>query len=138
MGLFVNFRGFDEMDRRLKALADAEPLRKSIARDTYKRGLRILEVATRLVPVDTGVLRGSGFVQIPEIAGDRVSTTIAFGGPAAPYAFIVHEDLDAFHQVGQAKYLEEPFLAEQDGMLEDFRKATIEFVREQMAGRRAA
>jgi hypothetical protein len=35
---------------------------------------------------------------------------MAFGGPAAPYAIKVHEDLEAFHRVGQAKFLESVLL----------------------------
>lgn len=60
----------------------------------------------RRVPVDTGTLRASGFVMEPERSGRNISVTLAYGGPAEGYAVVVHEDLDAFHPHGQAKYLE--------------------------------
>lgn len=60
-----------------------------------------MEEAKRRTPVDTGALRASGHV---EQQGLRV--TLAFGGPAASYAEKVHEDVEAFHRVGQAKFLE--------------------------------
>ena len=64
----------------------------------------------RRTPVDTGELRGSVHVVGPIVERRRIYTMIVAGGPAAPYARIVHEDLDAFHKVGQAKYLESVIL----------------------------
>lgn len=60
----------------------------------------------RRTPVDKGNLRGSIHVVGPIRLGRRIWTKIVAGGPAAPYAFFVHEDPDAFHKVGQWKYLE--------------------------------
>jgi len=39
---------------------------------------------------------------------DRTRVSVIVGYTAS-YALVVHEDLTAFHPVGQAKYLEEPF-----------------------------
>ena len=71
---------------------------------------------TDYVPVDTGALRASGFVEPPLWAAGRVQVQLGFGGASAPYALIVHENLTARHTVGQAKYLEIPFLAAVRGM----------------------
>lgn len=68
------------------------------------------------VPVDIGALRASGHVLPPEISGDKISVTLGFGGPAAPYALKVHEDLQARHKVGGAKYLEKPFMKRAEGL----------------------
>lgn len=62
--------------------------------------------AKRRTPVADGHLRKSGEVTPPVIVGNDVSVGLVFGGPSAPYAIYVHEDLDAFHTVGQAKFLE--------------------------------
>lgn len=84
---------------------------------------RIVTEAKKLTPVRTGALRASGHVQPPEVSRGRVSVTLGFGGPAGSgnvgdtnvadvgYAVIVHENLTAYHPVGQAKYLEEPLRA---------------------------
>lgn len=53
-----------------------------------------------------GSLRASVHVVGPIRVGDRVYTLIVAGGTAAPYALYVHEDLEAFHRTGQAKYIE--------------------------------
>lgn len=62
------------------------------------------------VPVPKGVvpgaLRSSGMVHEPEWKGKTVYCTISFGGAAVTYAVYVHEDPDAFHKIGQWKYLE--------------------------------
>jgi len=60
----------------------------------------------RRTPVDLGNLKASIHVEGPEISGNQISATIAAGGPAAPYAVYVHEDLSAYHKVGQAKFIE--------------------------------
>ena len=67
--------------------------------------IELLEAKQR-TPVDTGALRASGFVEGPKVRRGHISDRIVFGGPAAPYAVIVHEDLEAHHPVGQAKFLE--------------------------------
>jgi hypothetical protein len=66
--------------------------------------------AKRRTPVDTGELRASGYVADPEIRGRRISVEMGFGGAASEYAVHVHEDLEALHPVGQAKYLESTVL----------------------------
>ncbi len=99
----------------------------SLGRQLYREGLGIMAASQGLVPVDTTALRSSGYVTEPEIAGGRVTVLIGYGGPAAKinsktgestdgYALIVHENLEAFHPVGTAKYLEQPFDQAKRGM----------------------
>lgn len=68
-------------------------------------------------PVDTGVLRASGIVLPPEIRGSHVDVKLGYGGNASSYALEVHERLGVHHPVGQAKYLEVPFLHAATGMI---------------------
>jgi len=63
--------------------------------------------ARRRVPVDTGALQDTIKVEDRKNKEQNViGVDIVAGGPNAPYGLIVHEDLEAFHRVGQAKYLE--------------------------------
>lgn len=91
---------------------------KSTASALYKEGERIMAKAKPLTPVDTGALVNSGHVELPKSEGSKISVELGFGGTAAPYALIVHENLEAHHPVGQAKYLEQPFDEAKDGMSE--------------------
>ena len=52
------------------------------------------------VPVDEGTLRSSGRV---DATGKLI--TLSFGGAAAPYALVQHEDTSLQHTVGEARYL---------------------------------
>lgn len=61
-------------------------------------------------PVDSGNLRASTMVTDPVITKDGISCSIVVGGVAAPYAVYVHENLEALHDVGQAKFLESTLL----------------------------
>jgi hypothetical protein len=66
----------------------------------------------RRTPVDTtpnaphpGNLRNSIHVEQPEQKGRMISVTVATGAQA-PYAIHVHENPDAFHPIGQWKFME--------------------------------
>jgi hypothetical protein len=74
----------------------------------YQEGqIEVKEIKQR-TPVDTGALRASITLEGPTRDGRRIYVTVTAGGPSVPYAFIVHEDLEAFHRVGEAKYIERP------------------------------
>lgn len=70
----------------------------------------------------------------PQFQDKGVVVFLGYGGPAAKinpktgestagYALYVHENLDAFHKVGTAKYLEIPFDAAKHGMNERLAQA---------------
>lgn len=99
----------------------------SLGRQLYQEGEGIMAQSKPLVPVDTSALRSSGYVAQPVRVGDVIRVELGYGGPAAKinpktgesvdaYALIVHENLEAHHKVGIAKYLELPFLQAQRGM----------------------
>ena len=77
----------------------------------YREGESIMSGAKKQVPVETGTLRNSGFVELPEESSGTLSVTIGFGGAAAPYALRQHEDLTFHHKEGNAKFLALPFYA---------------------------
>lgn len=62
---------------------------------------------TNYVPVVTGALRRSGFVNKPIITTNRVAVELGFGGSAISYALAVHERPNGFGQ-GKNKYLIKP------------------------------
>ena len=69
--------------------------------------------AKLITPVDTGALRASGHVRPPVISPNNVSVELGYGGPAAPYAALVHENpRRVTFKTGQDHYLQIPFLEE--------------------------
>lgn len=96
--------GMQQMQAKIRAAARKFPL--EAGRALYVETEIEATECKRRTPVDTGALVNSEHVEGPEISAGQVSTKIVAGGPAAPYALIVHEDLDALHKVGQAKFIE--------------------------------
>lgn len=86
---------------------------KKIEKDTldglFIAGLKVQRDAQKLVPVDTGNLKGSAYTT----KGD---TTVTIGF-TANYAIFVHENMEAHHKVGQAKFLEVALRNNQDEIL---------------------
>ncbi len=64
----------------------------------------VMPSAVENCPIDSGALRGSQAVD-----REDNSVIMGFGGQAAPYALIVHEDQTVYHPVGKAKFLEDSF-----------------------------
>ncbi len=101
-------KGYLEMRKRLERLKKKFP--DEVLRALYiETEIEVTEVKRR-TPVDTGELRASIHQKGPVREWRKISTLIVAGGPAAPYAYRVHEDLEAFHTVGQAKYIESVIL----------------------------
>lgn len=96
--------GVEQMRRTLAHMAKKMP--DEVGRALYQEAQIERTESMERTPVEHGPLKASHEVQEPVIKGDDISVAIAVGGPAAPYAIVVHEDLDAFHDVGQAKFLE--------------------------------
>lgn len=68
-------------------------------------GELIYQYSQALVPIDSGALRDSARIVV-EGRGLLATVTVEYGGRDAPYAWIVHEDMNAYHEPPtQAKYL---------------------------------
>ena|SRR5690242_17900092 len=97
-----------------------ETAARALGRQLYLEAEGIMAQSKELVPVDTGTLRASGFVLPPVQDGTVMRVELGYGGPAAKinpktgessdgYAVYVHENLEAHHPHGMAKFLEIPF-----------------------------
>ena len=116
-----SWSGVDGLISKIERHRDKMP--EILGRVLMMEGEELIAAAKPLVPVLHGFLRSSGFVQLPEInkASGQVSIEAGFGGIAGSgnqggsnlkdvgYAVYVHEDMTKHHQVGQAKFLEQPF-----------------------------
>jgi hypothetical protein len=110
----IDLSGDTAFFRKLKSLGDRATTIVSAA--LLQEAEAIMTESKQQCPVDTGALRASGHVTPPEISGGHVAVTLAYGGPAAPYAIFVHEKLTARHPIGKAKYLEDPLLGAVNGI----------------------
>jgi hypothetical protein len=89
----------------------------AIEKALYQEGLIEETESRKRTPVEFNTLRSSHVTERTEWDGNTAYVRIVVGGPAAPYALYVHENLEAHHNVGQAKFLEStlnesaPFIA---------------------------
>ncbi len=116
-------QGTDAVIQALKALGPQAE--NALASTLYEIGEEIMAVSKeQYVPVDTGTLRSTGYVEPPVMVGGVTSVALGYGGPAAPYALSVHENPRAgvtggvspkgkpyrhWARVGEWKYLETPW-----------------------------
>lgn len=103
-------KGVAQMRANLRRLVQEFPNRVEAA--LYQEAQIEATEMKRRTPVDItedaphpGNLRNSIHVEDPERHGRNISVTIATGAQA-PYAIYVHENPDAFHPVGQWKFME--------------------------------
>lgn len=95
------------IDRVIKANGKATKKIKRLVDDALVKCAEVLLAESqKLVPVDTEALKKSGKVVKNDKKGLAASATVEYGGPEAPYAFIVHERLEIYHAPPtQARYL---------------------------------
>ena len=93
--------------------------RQALRQSLYVEAQIAFAESQQEVPVDLGNLRNSGpayGVQVNSF-GDTLEITLGYGGVAASYALIVHEDMNARHKGGtKAKYLEDPIKRRANGL----------------------
>jgi hypothetical protein len=106
----VRMRGAGQMIATLRKIAAKFPDRVGAA--LYQEAQIEATEMKRRTPVDTtpnaphpGNLRNSIHVEEPVREGNHISVTVATGAQA-PYAVYVHENPDAYHPVGQWKFME--------------------------------
>lgn len=106
--------GVGAIQAKLAGLSAA--VRPAILAALFEEGETIIKESKERVPVDTGALKNSGFVEPPAwVTPGLARITVGFGGPAAEYAVIVHEDFEAHHETGGPKYLESVILERAPG-----------------------
>lgn len=106
---FIQIMGMEQIRKRAKKW-DKE-IREAAKEALYDEALLTLEESNTDVPVDTGNLRASGYVKRPNRLGN------VHIGYAAGYATYVHENLEAYHPVGKAKFLEDVIKKRRKGFM---------------------
>lgn len=106
-----------DVDSMIATLASLGERIVEVSADAATNEAEFLLPLTRdQVPVGpTGQLRLSGRVEKPDFEPDTLTAGVAYGGPAGAglndmdvdYALPVHEDLEARHPIGKAKYVED-------------------------------
>lgn len=98
----IRTTGFGDARKILRKLSSPDYLRGVVDQPMMQSAESMMTVAKKRTPVDTGTLRASGRVY----RSKEVKNFTVVLGFHTHYALYVHEDLQAHHPVGQAKYLE--------------------------------
>jgi hypothetical protein len=105
----MEMKGAERLLSLVRAAQGDSATMQALTQSVTDVAVQTLAESMRIVPVDTGVLKGSAGISKPTVTPDLVEVELSYGGAAAPYALIVHEDMTMSHQAGkQAKYLETP------------------------------
>ena len=127
MKVTFDIDGDEELVNALKSGESLAP--RAIAQAIWEEANSIFAKSQILVPVDTGVLRGSGGVSAPQMGNEGYFVDIFYGGPAAPYALYVHEIIGNYHNPPtQAKYLEQPLMEAQSTLQQNIKDRIIDII----------
>ena len=77
----------------------------------YLEASNIMTDSKKQSPVDLGTMKASGYITLPEITLSSVKVEMGYGGPSADYVVVQHEHTEFNHEVGKAKFLEDPMYA---------------------------
>jgi len=98
----IKLEGFVELDNKFKkSISEISDVIQDALLDC---GNDLQQKSVDITPVDTGALRASAFTEADR-QGKNPSVIVGF---EEEYAIYVHENLEAHHPVGQAKFLEQP------------------------------
>lgn len=111
---------FPDLGRLQQAIAQSGPAGVKVAAKALRNEAQEAFANSQdEVPVDTGALKASGRVR-PETGvferGNEVYVELTYGGTATEYSIYVHENLEAYHPHGKAKYLEDPMNRQVNGI----------------------
>jgi hypothetical protein len=114
MNVELRVDGPEELLNSIQRFANEYP--QVAAQALYDELRLVMNESQRQVPVDTGILRASGSVDVPMSEGGIITSSLGY---STNYAVYVHENLEAFHKPPtKAKFLEDPLYQAIDGMLE--------------------
>jgi hypothetical protein len=104
----IEVEGLAELVNGLVRAGQETDVRNSFALALAEEASVVFARSQMLVPVDTGLLRSSGYVSPVQADGKTSYVEISYGGPASAYAMIVHEGFARHAEPTQRKYLEQP------------------------------
>ena len=113
MANMIKITGVSNVLARLKKAS--QNYERDIPRKLGKGGLLLQRESQKIVPVDTSNLKGGAFTR--NIGGSGFKTDIVVGYVAG-YSVYVHENMEAHHVVGEAKFLEKPAKEKRSEILE--------------------
>lgn len=124
----IEISGMDKLIEKLGAMGPK--VKKAAETELYQIAEEVMANSKEIVPVDKGTLMSTGHVDPPVETDKGASINMGYGGPAAPYALAVHENLDPrvhWTRPGSGpKYLERPLEEMKPNITPRVRQAILE------------
>ena len=117
----IRLQGFVELTNRLNR--SASQISDTVQNALLDCGNDLQQKAVDITPVDTGALRASAFTEAE--SGSNPSVIVGY---TEEYAIFVHENLEAHHNNGQAKFLEQPLRENADRYAEHVKNKVQELI----------
>ncbi len=106
----------DTLTPKINASANRGRMAAAITKALYLEAFTIMHKSWPQVPVDKHILRPSQSVGAVSFSGPgSAEISFGYGGRAAAYALIQHENMAYNHTVGKDHYLSDPMYAEAVG-----------------------
>lgn len=116
MAVGGSVKGFSQIKSAIEQVKKEHEKKKRKALNRI--GVIIKADSVKLTPVDTSNLRGSAYIDVD-------GSKSVFIGYTADYAVYVHEDLEATHEVGEAKFLEKAVKMNQKRIIDEIAKGGL-------------
>ena len=118
----IKLEGFIELNNKFKkSISEISDVIQDALLDC---GNDLQQKAQDLTPVRTGALKASAFTEADK-QGKNPSVVVGF---EEEYAIYVHENLEAYHDNGQAKFLEQPLRENTDKYTEHIKNKVQELI----------
>ena len=133
-----NVTGLTDLENKISEMVIQYP--NLVAKSLEKEANATMDISQNLVPVDTGALKKSKFIEKPVISVGKVSITLGYGGknvqinpksgkPTSDYAAFQHEMHSA-----KSKFLENPIKERKNDLLNRITHDTLELIKTTKGG----
>ena len=99
----IKLSGIENVQQNLQNLDKV--IEGVLKEELYKMGQHLRSESVKECPVDTGRLRASATVTPVKKENEKYFVEVGYG---TDYAIYVHERTELHHNIGKAKYLEDP------------------------------
>lgn len=108
----IELKGHEKIRDELLRQAKICPAAAGIA--VYGFATRVMRDSVKRTPTSSGELKGSAYVTLPAASATRLRVELGYG---SEHAVPVHEDTEASHDDGEAKFLQRALDASRSGAI---------------------
>lgn len=117
MNVTIELRGYEKV--RAELLRQMRICPPAAGAMLYAFGTRVMRDSVKRTPTQTGELKESAYVTAPQMSSTRQAVEVGYG---SHHAVQVHEETEASHDDGEAKFLQRALDAARGGALQQMER----------------